>query len=283
MKNHLIEKYLHPISVIQQRIQKKQLWSLGFFIAVSVSLVSASLILINEFRYLELNMIIVERQILSTPILIMCLLISLYLGISASVNLSREYDRGTLELLLYGPVDEVVFIFSNFWAEFQLFYWSAIGVFVWSNFIVWLYNLAFDLNVLLILLGCGLMAAEIIAFGLLTAVWGGKTRNALVVYILILAVMAGIQIGDTIVANLVLFSGSTATDPLIVLRNVLEKANGIFRWISPYAQLQKAIQALLDGIWPEFTLMLGMMLLEAGILLFLSIRLLVRKGVRPSS
>jgi hypothetical protein len=283
MKNHLIEKYLHPISVIQQRIQKKQLWSLGFFIAVSVSLVSASLILINEFRYLELNIIIVERQILSTPILIMCLLISLYLGISASVNLSREYDRGTLELLLYGPVDEVVFIFSNFWAEFQLFYWSAIGVFVWSNFIVWLYNLAFDLNVLLILLGCGLMAAEIIAFGLLTAVWGGKTRNALVVYILILAVMAGIQIGDTIVANLVLFSGSTATDPLIVLRNVLEKANGIFRWISPYAQLQKAIQALLDGIWPEFTLMLGMMLLEAGILLFLSIRLLVRKGVRPSS
>lgn len=283
MRFRLIEKYLRPISVIHDRIRQKQLWSLGFFITCTISLVSASLILINQFRYLDLNFVLIENQILSTPILIMCLIISLFLGISASVNFSREYDKGTLELLFFGPVDEIVFIFGNFWAQFQLFCWNGIGIFIWSNIVIWIFNLAFDLNILLILLSCGLMAAEIIAFGILTAVWGGKTRNALVVYILILVIIAGIQIGDTVVANLVLISGSTVTDPLIVLRNILATANEIFQWISPYAQLQSSVRAFFDGIWSEFALMMGLMLFEALILLFVSVRTLSKKGVRPAS
>jgi len=283
MTGNIFGKYLQPISVLHKKLRQKQLWSIGFFAAVSISLISASLILINNFRYVDVNNIMVERQILSTPVLVIGLLLSLFLGITASVNLSREYDKGTLELLLYGPVDEVAFILGNFWAQISLFGWTMVGVFIWSNIIIWMFNLAFDLSLLLILLGCVIMAVEIVAFGLLTAVLGGKTRNALVVYILVLAIFGGVQIGDTLVANLVLISGSTVTDPLLFLRNVLETANNVLRWVSPYAQLQRSVNALLVGAWPEYLLLLGLMLVEGSVLLFFSIRSLAAKGVRTTS
>jgi hypothetical protein len=283
MKSFIFKKYFSPISVIKNRILQKQLWSIGLFIAISVSLVAASLILVNEFQVLELNIIAVKQQILAAPILVMSLIISLFLGISASVNFSREYDKGTLELLFFGPVDEIAYILASFWAQIQLFGMCIIDIFIWSNVIVWLFNLNFDLNVLLILLGCVLMAMEIIAFGILSAVWGGKTRNSLVVYILFLLIIGGVQIGDNIVSSMVTLSSSTITDPLIFLRNVLKTANNILKWVSPYAQLQRSIQALLNGVWFEFGLILALMLFEGGLLLIFSIHLLKVKGVRPTS
>jgi len=283
MKPLIFKKYFSPISVIKNRIQQKQLWSIGFFIAISISLIAASLILVNEFRYLELNIITVKQQILTTPILVMSLIISLFLGISASVNFSREYDKGTLELLFIGPVDEIAYILASFWAQIQLFDMCIIGIFIWSNIIIWLFNLNFDLNVMLILLGCVLMAMEIIAFGILSAVWGGKTRNSLVVYILFLLIIGGVQIGDNIVSSMVMLSSSTITDPLIFLRNVLKTANNILKWVSPYAQLQRSIQALLNGVWFEFGWILALMLFEGGLLLIFSIHILKVKGVRLTS
>jgi hypothetical protein len=246
-------------------------------------LIAASLILVNEFRYLELNIIAVKQQILTTPILVMSLFISLFLGISASVIFSREYDKNTLELLFFGPVDEIAYILASFLAQIQLFGMCIIGIIIWSNIIVWLFNLNFNLNILLILFGCLLMAMEIIAFGILSAVWGGKTRNSLVVYILFLLVIGGVQIGDNIVSNMVMLSSSTITDPLIFLRNVLKIANNILKWVSPYAQLQRGIQALLNGVWLGFGLISVLMLFEGGLLLFFSIHMLKVKGVRPTS
>jgi ABC-type transport system involved in multi-copper enzyme maturation permease subunit len=283
MKWQAFSKYLHPVKIIQERVFKKQLWTLSFFIAVSVCFVTASLIVVNELQFIDVNNFSVERQILTTPLLVISLLLSLYLGLSVAISVSREYDLGTLEMLLFGPVDEIAFILGNFWSQTTLIFWSLVIVLIWSNIIIYLLNFVFSLNLLLILLGCLVMAMQIIAFGLLIAVWGGKTRNALLVFILVLLIFAGVQFGDMLVSDLVQIAGSTSTDPLIIIRDALESLNNVFRWISPYAQLQRAVQAMLDGFLAEFFLLIALMISETALMLFGGVQILKSKGVRVSS
>jgi ABC-type transport system involved in multi-copper enzyme maturation permease subunit len=276
-------RYFHAIDVIQERVSLSRFWHLGFFLSVAAAFLAASLLLVNTFQFAEVNIVLIERQLLSVPVLVISLVVSLYLALGASVAVSREYDRGTLEMLIYGPVDELAFFAGNFWAHLKLFLGALAVTFIWANLIVWLFNLSFNFNILLLMLGGILMAAELIAFGLLSAVVGGKTRNALVVFVLVLVLLAGIQIGDTIVTNLVTVTGSTANDPLLFLRDVLAFLNRGIRWISPYAQVQTAFQAVLNRAWGEFALMLGLMLVEGAGLFFLGVRILSRKGVRTIS
>lgn len=275
-------RYIHAIDVIQDRVSRSRLWHLGFFLSLAAAFLAASLLLVNTFRFAVVNIVLIERQLLSVPVLVISLVLSLYLALGASVAVSREYDRGTLEMLLYGPVDELAFFAGNFWAHLKLFVGALAVTFIWANLIVFLFNLSFNLNILLLMLGSVLMAAELIAFGLLSAVVGGKTRNALVVFVLVLVLLAGIQVGDAIVADLVTVTGSTANDPLLFLRDVLAFLNKGIRWISPYAQVQAAFQAVLNRAWGEFALMLGLMLIEGAGLFFWGVRILSRKGVRTT-
>jgi ABC-type transport system involved in multi-copper enzyme maturation permease subunit len=278
-----LSHYWHAINTLQDRASRSRLWHIGFFLSVAAAFLAASLLLINTFQFATVNIVLVERQILSVPVLVISLVISLYLALGAAASVSREYDNGTLEMLMYGPVDELAFFAGNFWAHFKLFLGALAVTFIWANLIVWLFNLSFNLNVLLLMLAGVLMAVELIAFGLLSAVVGGRTRNALVVFVLALVFLAGIQVGDSIVTDLVTVGGATANDPLLFLRDILAFLNRIFRWISPYAQVQTAFQAVLDRAWAEFALTLGLMFLEGAVLFFLGVRILSRKGVRTTS
>jgi len=270
----------HAINSLQDRASQSKLWGLGVFISMTIAFALSSILLVNAIRYTETNLLMVEKQPLLISILANGILVSLYLALLASISVSRELDKGTLETLLYGPVDELTYILGSFIAHVKVFSLTLLGALIWSNLCVWLLNLSFRLDILGLLLASLFMAAELIAFGLFSAIWGGKTRNALINFILIVLFLGGVQIADFIVSGLVQIQTSTISDPLIVIRNVLASLNSTIRWISPFSQVQRAMQALINQQTGEFILNMGLMLLECALLLVGAILLLKKKGVR---
>ena len=71
-----------------------------------VACLAASLVLQNTLGYVSRNAVLSTRQPLFLPIAFMVAVVSLYLGLSAALGVARERDRGTLSVLLFGPVDE---------------------------------------------------------------------------------------------------------------------------------------------------------------------------------
>lgn len=270
----------HAIQTLQERTSQSKLWAIGIFLTMAFGFALSSILLINSTRYTQINLLSVEKQPLLIPMFANGILVSLYLSMLASISASRELDKGTLESLLYGPVDESSYVFGTFLAHTKVFLITLMAAFIWANLCVWILNLSFNLNVLGILLASFLMAAELIAFGLFSAFLGGKTRNALIFFILVILLLGGIQIGDAIISGLVQLPTTTVSDPVLILRNILASINGFFRWISPFSLSLKAMQAVIDQQLNEFLLNNIILLFESVFLLTGAILLLKKKGVR---
>ncbi len=270
----------HAVKVILDRVSQTRFWGWGIFITLSVSLAISSILLVNDLRYTETNQLLLAKQPFTTAILVSVILISLYLALTASLNVAGEYNSNTIEMLFYGPVDEASYMLGNFLAQLKIFVLSLAAVLVWMNLSIWLLNLEFRLDMFAMLLAAVFMCAQLVAFGLLLAAWGGKRRSTLVYFLLVILLIGGIQAADLITSTLVQIQNATVIDPLVITRNILSVSNQIIAWVSPYAQLNNAYQALLNHSTAGYIGMLALMLAETGLMLGGSIWLLKKKGVR---
>lgn len=270
----------HAINIIRYRNSQVTLYQFGIYVTITLALVTSALALHNTLRFTERNVVFVANQPLFLPILVSTGLVSLYLGVIASVSVSRERDRKTLEVLMYGPVDGSAFLMGIFFAQLLIFLIAVAFLFIWSNLAVWVLNLVFSVEVIGVLFASILMASVIVAFGLFTAVWGDKTRTALVVFILVLLLLAGVQIADQVVSNIIVSASPSNNDPILIIRNALAMLTRLIQWISPYAQLTQAMDALVNHSLISYLMNLGIMLIQSSVLLLGGIRLLSRKGAR---
>jgi ABC-type transport system involved in multi-copper enzyme maturation permease subunit len=270
----------HAIMTLADRSSQSTFWGLGIFITITLTLLTSALVLHNSLRFTERNIIYIASQPLFFPIYVNTGLVSLYLAIIAAVAASRERDRGTLEVLFYGPIDEMVFILGLFLAQLQVFLVAILVTVVWLNLVTWLLHLAFSIEIYIILITSIIMAGAVIAFGLLTAVWGGRTRTALMYFLLVLMLLAGLQIADQVISGLVLVTNPTMNDPILVIRNTLVVVSGVIQWVSPYSQLNQTMEAVTLHNLFSYLLHLGVILLQMLVLLLGSIFILRRKGVR---
>lgn len=271
---------MHAIQVILERISQTRFWGMSIFVLIAVALTFSSVLLVNYSRFTETNLVSIEKQPLTTPILLCVILISLFLALTISLNVSREYANSTIEMLFYGPVDEISYMLGNFFAQIKIFLLSLIAIVIWLNLSTWLLNLDFRLDIFAMLLAAVFMCGQLVAFGLLMAAWGGKTRNTMVYFLLIILLIGGIQVADLVTSTLVIVQQTTVNDPLVVVRNVLSSLSEIIAWISPYSHLNKAFDAVLNSDMRTYLGTLGLMLIEMSMMLAGSILLLKKKGVR---
>lgn len=271
---------LHAIRAISRKSRQTKFWGLGVFIVMSLGFAISSLLLVNVIKFTEVNIVSVEKQPLLTPIMVNAILVSLYLAFTSAISASREYDKGTLELLMYGPVDEGSFILGVFAAQLAIFSITVIAAVGWTLVCIWQVNLTFQWSLMLIFLATFFMAAQLISLGLLMAMLGGKTRNSLVYFVLAVLFFAAIPLADMIVANLVTVTASTANDPMLIVRDVLKAIDSVISWISPYALLQNALDGVAAGSLSAYLLNMAVMAVETVLLLVGSVAVLKKKGVR---
>ncbi len=270
----------HAANAIQRRASQSAFYSLGVYAAMSVSLIIAAVSVGNTLQFTEQNVIFISRQPIFLPVLINTIIISIYLAMISTLNVSGERDQGTLETLLQGPVDGFAFILGNFLAQLKVYAALALVAFVWSNLLTWLLHLQYSVAIGIVLVVSLAAAAVVIAFGMFVAMWGGRSRTALIYFILITLFVVGVQLADGIVAGIVLTANPSFNDPLITVRNVLGIANSIVKWISPYSQLDLVMTAMVDRAYLDAVGHVLVMLTQVAVFLFGSVWLLERKGVR---
>jgi ABC-type transport system involved in multi-copper enzyme maturation permease subunit len=270
----------HAIKVIQRRESRRKFWRLGAFLVTTLTFFIASVLLINAINFTETNILLIEEAPFKAPLIVYGLLMGLYFALVSLINTSREFTSGTLELLLCGPVDELSFILGEFLAQMKI-YTLALGVFLsWYVGCAWLLNFALQWDMLAYSLTTLFTTAELIALGQVTAIWGKKARAALIYFILILSVLAGIQLADSIVSNLIQVNSDLVNDPMLFVRDTLTTLTQIIQWFSPFALLQNAFRAISDQSLGAYALNISLGLSEAGALLGASIYFLSKKGVR---
>ncbi len=270
----------HAVTVLQKRMSRSKFWGWGIFVTMSIAFGVSSVLLVNIIRFGRMNLLLVSKQPLLLPVLINAVMVSLYLALLASLDVTREYTSGTLETLMAGPVDEFSFLAGIMAAMMKVFLVTLLMALVWAYFCAWALNFSINLDIAGLLFTTLFMAGEIIAFGLLTAVWGGKRKHALVYFIMIVLFVGGVQLADFIVAGMVQFGGAKSAGSLIYLRNVLETIYRLLRWVSPYSQVRTAMQAFLDRRVLAFLFSMGSMALEAVVFFAGSVLILKRKGTR---
>jgi ABC-type transport system involved in multi-copper enzyme maturation permease subunit len=270
----------NAVQVIQRRTSQSIFYGPGVYVTLTLAFLAGAVVLHNTLRYVELNAVLSTREPLFLPIMISSGLVSLYLAVVASISAARERDRGTLEMLLYGPVDETSFILGHFVAIVKVYIVIAMLEFIWSNLVTWILHLAFSIDVMVLELTTIATVGAIVAFGLLVSVWGGRTRTALVYFILILLFFAALQIADTIVSGIAVSANPTENDPILLLRNVLAYADNLLQWVSPFSQLSRVTDDLLNGSLVGYLFHLGVTVMQALAFLAASVWALQRKGVR---
>lgn len=278
--NNVWRQRLLVINSIQDRVNKVTFYQMGIYITITFTLILAALTLHNSLRFTEQNIVFVARQPLFLPILVNTGLVSLYLGVVAAVNVSREKDRRTLEVLMYGPVDEMGFLTGIFIAQLRMFLIAIAFTFIWSHFTIWILNLVLSIELYVLFLTSLLMSSVVISFAIFTAVWGDKTRTALVVFIMTLFLLTGVQIADQVISNIVISSSPSNNDPILLIRNALAIISSVTQWFSPYSQFLQSMDAIADRNIISLFKNVGVMLLQTLVLLLGSIKLLQHKGIR---
>ncbi len=273
-------KRWHAVQAIQARSRSAIIYGLGIYITLAAAFAASAIVLHNSLRFVERNAVMTARQPLFLPIAFMVAVVSLYLGMSAALAVARERDRGTLQVLMFGPVDETGFLLGHFAAQLQVYVGVVLIAIVWVNLVTWILHLAFSIPVIILLFSSIATVGAVVAFGLLVAVWGGRTRSALVYFILIALLFIGLQLGREVVNGMALTGSTTQNDPIFLIRNALVAITLVTEWVSPYAQLSRIMDALPDSNWGRYLLHMGVTLVQMLVFLGISVWILRRKGPR---
>lgn len=270
----------HLARTIQRRDLRATLYGFGLYVTLSAAVAVAATVLRNYVRSVQDGGLYILANPFALSLFGAVVLSSVYLALVSTTAIARERDQGTLEVLFYSPVDTVAYLLGKWLAQMGVYVLMVVVYLV----ILWLYalvtNFAFDLSLLWAALLSVMTASAVVAVGILLSTLNRSVRGALMALLSIVVVFLGVQLGHDYVSGLVTGLTGRGSHPLLFLQVVLGWLNRIFNWLSPFAYLERGIDALLRGSAGEYLLLLGLSILYTAITFGLAVRTLDRRGVR---
>lgn len=271
--------WFHASKIIHLRFLNLIFNNLGIYLILALALLGGSIVINNTLESAVQNTILVDIQPLFSPALVMVILISTYLALAVCISISKENDKGTLEVLMYGPVNYRSYL-SGVFSAFLVTYIIGLIVFtIWANLAIQLSQFGFSLDLYLILLISIITAGSMISYGIFIAALGGKTRMSILYFILFIGLIIGIQLADYVISTLLLATSSTAIDEFAILRNVLASVSQFLVYFSPFSLFQLMMGDIVNGSMGSFFIHLLLTLSQIVLLLLFSYLLFKKEGV----
>ena len=177
-------------------------------------------------------------------------------------------------------MDPTAYLLGKYLAQlgtYVLMLATFLGAFFLYAFVT---NFAFTAN----LLGAALLsvttASAVVAIGILLSTLNRSARGALFALLAVVFAFLVVQLGHDYVSGLVSGLSGGRSNPLQFLQTILGWLDGLVSWLSPFAHLERGIDALLRNSIGEYALMMGLSLLFSVVAFGLAVRALRRKGVR---
>lgn len=250
--------------------------SWGPYVAATISFLASSLVLKNYLSGIGDNNILIVSDPLNFPLYLSLVIVSFYIAIISAIAISSEKDRGTLEVLFYGPVSNTSYILSKYIADMTIFLF-LIGLLIpYFIAVTMLTNLALSWSLLKGLVLSAFSASCIISFSLLVSSATSKMRNSVIWLIVLLGAFLSIQLANGILLRM----NDGALSPLVqYLRRTIHLINTATEWVTPFAPLNKGIQAIVVSNEPLYFGSILFALLYSSIFLVASVAVLRKKGV----
>ena len=268
---------LHAARVVAWREVRLAVVGLGGYVAVSLALLAAGWIISNDVRAVRAADVLVLEHPFRTPVTVAVLLVSMFLGVSAVVSVARERDRGTLEVLFYGPIDEASYLAGKLFGQLGA-YAAALPVLLIGLALLAVFSgFALTASVIAGLGASVLPVAQVVAVAILLGVLGGRLRNGVLLFIGLTLLTVAITLAYRFLVTVPIDS---ATSPLLVVRDAIGALDGVVRWVSPFATLERTVDGIALGAWWTVLAMLAVALVYVVGSLLVASLVLRRRGVR---
>jgi len=270
----------HLARAVQRRELHATLYSLGLYVILAVSIAAAATVLRNQIVAVQDSGLSVLSNPFAGSFLGAVVLSSLYLALTSTVTIARERDQGTLEVLFYAPMDPLAYLLGKYLAQLAAYALMVIVYLATLAVYALVTNLAFTPRLLGAVLLSVITASTVVAVGFLLSTLNRSARGALVALLGIIAVFLTVQLGHDYVAGLTAGLPVNRANPLLFLQTVLAWLDEILSWLSPFAHLERGIDALLRGSLGEYGLMLALSLVYSVFVFGLAVRALQHRGGR---
>lgn len=266
------------IKVMAKRDLKATLYGVGIYIVIFVCLVISALAVKTTFiDSVNENTMLVTTNPLSFPLFLCVFISAIYLALIASIALSRERDRGTMEVLFYGPVDSISYISAKF-LEHLVYYLVMLVIFV-IYFVAggYLINVGITSGFLAGLPLSLFLVSAVISFGIFLSAITTRVRTSVLVFLIIMIGFVGIEISNTLLSGL---EKEKVTTTILYVKSGLGYLNRILEWVSPFSYLNRGLDAVAIGSLGNYLLSLLGSIIYSVILLAIAVLAFERKGVR---
>jgi ABC-type transport system involved in multi-copper enzyme maturation permease subunit len=262
--------------VIAWREAKAALRGMGCYVALTLALIAATWILLVDVRALKTADLLVLTDPFRPSVGIAMLVLALFFAVSAAVSAARDRESGTLEVLFYGPVDEITYVLGKA-GGLLLAYLAALPLLLASlGLLSWMSGFALTLPILVSVLLSIVPVAEIIGLGILLSIGIGRVRSAVLLLVGVVGVLLGIKLAHGMV---LLVPISDPSSPVLPLRDALAALDAACSWISPFAYLERVVDGATRGDWQSALLSLVAAIAYAVVMLGLAAWWLRRRGV----
>jgi ABC-type transport system involved in multi-copper enzyme maturation permease subunit len=262
--------------VIALREAKAALRGMGCYVALTLALIAATWILLVDVRALKVAGLLVLTDPFRPSVGIAMLVLALFFAVSAAVSAARDRESGTLEVLFYGPVDEITYVLGKA-GGLLLAYLAALPLLLASLALLsWMSGFDLTPPILVSVLLSIVPVAKIIGFGILLSIGIGRVRSAVLLLVGVVGVLLGIQVAHGMV---LLVPISDPSSPVLPLRDALAALDAASSWISPFAYLERVVDGATRGTWPSALLSLAVAIVYAVAMLGLAAWWLRRRGV----
>ena len=276
MSGHRKATRLSAARVIARREATAMLRGAGGYVGLAIALIAAAWVLLIDVRALKSAGLLVRADPFRSPAMAALLVLALLLAVSAAVSAARDRESGTLEVLFYGPVDELSYILGKI-AGLLVAYAAALPLLLLSLFLLaWISGFSLTPVVVTSLALSLIPAAAIAGFGILVSVGTDRVRNAVLLLLGVAIVLFGVNLAYRIV---LLVPIETTASPVLPLRDTLAGLDRAVGWIAPFAYLERIVDGVMAGAWRTVTVGVVSALAYTAAMIGLAAIWLRRRGV----
>jgi ABC-type transport system involved in multi-copper enzyme maturation permease subunit len=264
------------VSLISNQTLRSLAFSPGAYAVLSLGLIITALMTRNTLGEINKGYLSVISEPFLSPVLVMCLLGGLFIGLVAGLSVAREWEMGTLETIFYGPVSHVDYLVGKFIAHLIGYTVLLVTFLIACVILGWSTNLIVS-SYLISIAGLSITTAMgLVGLGLLLAAIMRTMRGTLLLFLGIILVIISLDVGQIILTSIVTSRNFVG---LIILRDTVALINRVTTWFSPFSYLLKGSDAVLRQNNSEWLAYIGGGIVYSGITLSLSILLLRKRGV----
>jgi ABC-type multidrug transport system permease subunit len=267
---------LNAAWVVGVREFRAAMRGLGVYVMATAALAAAGWALLADVRAVRSSGLLVHANPFGVALAAAVFALALFLAVSAVVSAARDRERGTMEVLFYGPVDEFAYVVGKVGGLLAV-YVALLPVLLVALLVIGAMT-GFLLSgaILLGLVLSIIPAAEIVGFGVLLSIATNRVRTAILLFIAVVALLIGLSIAYTLV---LLVPIEDPSSPMLPVRDGLAAANAVAVWVSPFTYVDRVVESSLSGAWRTALWSLAAAVCYAAATIVLAAAWLRRRGV----